>query len=91
MNDYFSGKATVAVNRRRDLLLEISKYERPILYEELKYRLPDRMLKQYQGSVKMLSRDMNYLCQAGLVRMFENGYVAAKDKMKAFLPLSVQH
>lgn len=55
----------------------------------VKYRLPDRVLKQYQGSVKMLSRDINYLSQEGLIYELNRGYVVAKDKMKAFLPLSV--
>ena len=85
---FFNSKQTPAQNRRRELLLEISKYERPLSANELKYRLPDRILKQYQGSVKMLSRDVNYLHQVGLMYVSEGGYIAAKDKMKAFTPLT---
>ena len=87
---FFSGKQTPAQNRRRELLLGISQYERPLSLNELRYRLPDKVLKQYQGSVKMLSRDVNYLHQAGLIYALEDGYVAAKDKMRAFTPLTVK-
>ena len=87
----FGGKLTSALRRRRELLLEISKYERPVSVAEMKYRLSDKLLKQYQGSIKMLSRDINYLAKVGLIIYKEDeGYTAAKDKMKAFLPLSRQ-
>ena len=86
---FFTGKQTSAQSRRRELLLEISKHERPMSSDELKYRLPDRILKQYQGSVKKLSRDINYLVEAGLLYVSGGRYTAAKDKMRAFMPLSV--
>lgn len=85
---FFSGTQTAAQRRRRELLLHMSKYSRPVLLNELKYRLPNGVLKQYQGSVRMLSRDVNYLLKSGLVYASGEGYMAAKDKMKAFLPLS---
>lgn len=85
---FFSGTQTAAQKRRRELLLHMSKYSRPVLLNELKYRLPNGLLKQYQGSVRMLLRDVNYLLKSGLVYASGEGYMAAKDKMKAFLPLS---
>ena len=90
VNETFTAGHTIAMNRRRELLLEISKYECPMSISELKYRLPDKILKQYRGSEKMLSRDMNYLFKSGLINAVDNGYIAAKDRMRAFLPLSVQ-
>lgn len=88
VSEYFlTGKQTAAQNRRRELLVEISKYERPVSSDELKYRLPDKMMKQYQGSVKKLSRDINYLVEAGLLYTLSEGYIPAKSRMKAFMPL----
>ncbi len=84
----FGGTLTPALRRRRNLLLAISKFEHPLLLSEMKYRLPSKILKQYQGSVKTLPRDINYLHKLGLVYATEDGYIAAKDMVKAFLPLS---
>ena len=85
----FGGKLTAALRRRRDLLLEISHFTRPLTVKELRYRVSDDVLKQYQGSTKMLMRDINYLLNAELVYKTTDGYLAAKDKMKAFLPLKI--
>ena len=84
---YFGGKLTPVLRRRRDLLLGISAFDRVMSREELRYRLPDEVLKQYQGNVKTLALDMNYLERAGLIRKTPEGYKAAKDLMRAFLPL----
>ena len=84
---YFGGKLTPVLRRRRDLLLGISAFDRVMSREELRYRLPDEVLKQYQGNVKTLALDMNYLEREGLIRKTAEGYEAAKDLMRAFLPL----
>ncbi len=84
---HFGGKLTPALRRRRDLLLALSGFPRGIEQKELRYRLPDEVLKQYQGSTRVLARDMNYLEGEGLIRRTADRYEAAKDIVKAFLPL----
>ena len=84
---HFGGKLTPALRRRRDLLLGISAFDRAMSREELRYRLPDDVLKQYQGNAKTLTLDMNYLERQGLILKTSEGYIAAKDLMRAFLPL----
>lgn len=81
-------KMTEARRRRRSLLLEISKFTCPVALSELKHRLSDMLLRQYSENTNMLPRDMNYLLREGLLYVSDEGYTAAKDRMKAFLPLS---
>ena len=88
VNEYFfKEKQTVALSRRRELLLEISENEQAMSLSDMKRRLPDKILKSYQGSVKMLSRDIKYLERMGLIHVVGEGYIASKEKMKAFIPL----
>ena len=84
---HFGGKLTPALRRRRDLLLSISAFPKAISLKELRYRLPAEILNQYQSSPRMLALDMSYLEKEGLIRKVAEGYEAAKDKVKAFLPL----
>ena len=87
----FGGKLTIALRRRRDLLLGLSEFSRAVSVQELRYRLSDEVLKQYQSHTRMLSQDMNYLEARGLIRKSGQGYEAAKDLVKAFLPLRSQN
>ena len=83
----FGGKMTPALRRRRDLLLEISTFKEPVFYSELKRRLSDGLLKLYQEKTpRALMRDLNDLEKRQLIRRTP-GYIAAKDRMRAFLPL----
>jgi len=83
----FGGKMTPALRRRRDLLLEISTFKEPVFYNELKRRLSDGLLKLYQDKTpRALMRDLNDLEKRQLIRRMP-GYIAAKDRMRAFLPL----
>ena len=84
---HFSGKLTPALRRRRDLLLSISVFPKAVSLKELRYRLPDEILNQYQSSPRMLALDMSYLEKEGLIRKTTEGYEAAKGRVKAFLPL----
>ena len=83
----FGGKLTAALKRRRDLLLGISEFSRGISTGELRYRLPEKVLRQYKDRSRMLTRDMNYLEKRGLIRKINERYEASKDVVKAFLPL----
>lgn len=70
---HFGGKLTPALRRRRDLLLGISAFDRAMSREELRYRLPDDVWKQYQCNAKTLTLDMNYLERQGLIRKTTKG------------------
>lgn len=83
----FGGKLTAALKRRRDLLLGISELSRGISKDELRYRLPEKVLRQYKDRSRMLTRDINYLEVRGLIRKRNGRYEASKDVVKAFLPL----
>ena len=83
----FGGKLTPALKRRRDLLLGISEFPRGISHSELRYRLPEQVLKQYKERSRMLMRDMNYLEKRGLIRRTGEGYEASKDVVRGYLPL----
>ena len=54
----FGGRLTLALRRRRDLLLEISSFERSIPLKELRYRLSEDLLKQYRAGSRKLSVDI---------------------------------
>lgn len=84
----FGGTMTPALRRRRDLLLEISAFDSAIPYNEIKRRLGNEVLKLYQGKTpRTMMRDLNDLEERGLLRRGSEGYVAAKELMRAFLPL----
>ena len=88
-NHCFGGKLTPALRRRRDLLLEVSKFAQYMTLRELRYRLPDEILRQYQDKIKMFQRDLNYLESEGMLYKTRAGYLAAKDKMKSLLPVKI--
>ena len=83
----FGGKLTAALKRRRDLLLGISEFSEGVSSDKLRYRLPEKVLRQYKNRSRMLTRDMNYLEKRGLIRKVKDGYEASKDVVKAFLPV----
>ena len=85
----FSGNLTAAQRRRRDLLLAISSFKRPLTPSELRYRLPDKILRQYSNRPKTLSRDLTYLETEGLLVKANNGYTANKGIVRAFLPVAI--
>ena len=84
----FKGKHSESQVRQRDLLLEISSYNAPVSTDELRRRLPESLLKDYaQKTSRAFNRDINALLGGGLLIRTNEGIVAAKDKMKAFLPV----
>ena len=86
--DRFGGKLTPALRRRRDLLLEISALDAPVSSDRLRLRLSDGLLGRYRERPRALARDLNALEHQELLRKEREGWIAAKESMKAFLPLS---
>ena len=91
-NSVFSGKLSDAQVRQRDLLLELSAFEKPIFANELRKRLSDKLLAEYdKKTLRAFHRDINDLERRNLVVRAERNIYAAKYRMRAFLPICRQH
>ena len=90
-NSVFSGKLSDAQVRQRDLLLELSAFEKPIFANELRKRLSDKLLAEYdKKTLRAFHRDINDLERRNLVVRAERNIYAAKYRMRAFLPVCRQ-
>jgi cell filamentation protein, protein adenylyltransferase len=76
--------------RQRTLVLELSKEEQPIQRQHLMSFSP-AVVEAYRGrQEKTLTRDLNVLRKLELIYgSRQSGYVAASDRMRAFLPVRV--
>jgi len=84
----FKGPLTKAQTRERNLLLELSTFDGFIPLNELRRRLPGDVLAMYDGKTgRAFNRDINDLERRGLIIKKERSVSAAKQKMKAFLPI----
>ena len=85
----FSGDSSPVKNRQKTLLLEISKMEEPINAAELRMRLSDALLKKYENkTTRAFRRDVNALIGMNLLKKDGTKVFAAKDILKAFLPVT---
>jgi hypothetical protein len=72
--------------RQRQLVLEMSKFDRLLPKAELP-RLSAGLVELYHGKTdKTLSRDINAVVKMGLVRRLKGGHVPNKQVIEAFLP-----
>ena len=72
--------------RRRTVVLSMSKEQFPIKRAQIATFSPE-VAEAYRGKGdKTVTRDLNELRRLGLLRLDADGYVAAKDQMRAFLP-----
>lgn len=73
--------------RQRQLVLEISDFNRPLSREELP-RLSAGLFEMYVDKTdKTVSRDINAVVKMGLVRRQPDGYIPNKGVIEAFLPV----
>jgi Fic family protein len=73
--------------RQRQLVLEMSKFDLPLLKGQLP-RLSAGLFELYHGKTdKTLSRDINAVVKMGLVSRVIGGYVPNKHVIEAFLPV----
>jgi Fic family protein len=87
----FSGILSSSDVRRRDLLLELSDFGKPISPDELKKRLSDSLILKYANMTpRAYARDINALCARDLIIKTEKGILAARSRMRAFLPICRQ-
>ncbi len=76
--------------RQRQLVLEMSKFDQPLLKSQLP-RLTTGLVEMYHGKTdKTLSRDLNAIEKMGLVRRLEGAYVANKHLIEALLPVTAE-
>ena len=88
----FSGDNTTANNRRKELLLEISKMEEPVDVSELRIRLSDKLLKKYSDkTTRVFRRDINTLLRMQLLKRDGVKITTVKKVLRAFLPISKTH
>lgn len=73
--------------RRKHLVLDLSKHAGPIPFNKLP-EISARLATEYANRTKRtLARDVNALLKMGLLRRDSNGVAAAKEVILAFLPI----
>jgi Fic family protein len=76
--------------RQRQLVLEMSEFDRPLSREELP-RLSAGLFEMYVGKTdKTVSRDINAVVKMGLVRRQSDGYIPNRRVIEAFLPVMAE-
>ena len=76
--------------RQRQLVLEMSKFDRSLSREDLP-RLSAGLFEMYVGKTdKTVSRDINAVVKMGLVRRQPDGYIPNKRVIEAFLPVMAE-
>jgi cell filamentation protein, protein adenylyltransferase len=86
----FGRTNTPARVRQRQLVLEMSKFDLPLLKTQLP-RLSAGLFEMYHGKTdKTLSRDINAVIKMGLVRRELGAYVPNKHVIEAFLPVMAE-
>jgi len=80
----------VTVKRRRNLLLELSKKTEPVPLSELISMSKSTVEDYHNKTSKTLSRDIKELEKLDLVKKTADGYKAKKEKISAFIPLTIK-
>lgn len=87
----FGRTNTPARLRQRQLVLEMSKFDEPLLRASLP-KLSPSLVEMYHGKTgKTLTRDINALVKIGLICRQGRNYVSNKGVIEAFLPLSTEN
>lgn len=86
--DSFGDTHTRAKERQRQLVLELSKRDGdgPLSRRHLTQMTPDLVLA-YEGTERMLSRDLNALVRMELIRRVRGGYLPRREQLLAFQPV----
>ena len=84
----FRDRSSPADTRRRHLVLDLSKSDGPVPRSKVRLLTP-RLAEAYAGKTdKAVSRDINALRDLGLITRVAQGWVANKQRIVAFLPIS---
>lgn len=73
--------------RRRNLVLDLSEHNVPVPYASLMTVTGRTAVAYAKKTPRTLTRDLNELERLGLIAKDGVGYLAQKDRMRAFLPL----
>lgn len=91
VHETFRDKKSSVDKRRRDLLLDISERNEPVLIRRIPLLSPD-MAKIYAGKTRMtITRDINSLIEMNLLERSGDSVSAKKEIILAFLPKRRQH
>jgi cell filamentation protein, protein adenylyltransferase len=83
----FGAATSNTMQRRRRVVLDLSKRYEPVAKAELR-RLSPEAAEVYAGKTdKTLTRDVNALVEMGLIKRTAGGYEPNRDVIRAFLPL----
>ena len=89
VHQLFKNKDGQASTRRRKLILDLSPREEPVPLDGLR-DVSGRMAAAYADKTrKTVARDVNILCEMGLLRKTADGYRTNKEIVMAFLPAKV--
>ncbi|MBD2107405.1 Fic family protein [Nodosilinea sp. FACHB-13] len=87
--DLFADKDTQSDIRRRNLVLEMSFHsDKPLLKNKITQATPKLAEMYATKTTKTLTRDLNELMKMNLVRKTPKGFVANKELILAFLPVT---
>ena len=88
VHDFFSGRDSASDIRQKHLVLDLSKCPNPVPLKKIAEISP-RIAKAYASkTVKTLTRDLKALREMQLVRLESGGYIANKEIIFAFMPLT---
>ncbi len=82
------GKALGSADpRRRQLVLDLSKLEGPVVRSDLRHLSPELAEMYSSKTDRMLTRDLNALLKMELIEKTPEGYLPRRGKIKAFWPV----
>src|SRR5262249_34995205 len=90
VHEHFRDGDTPAKRRQKHIVLDLTGRDTPVPSSKLPELLP-RVALCYAGKgAKTITRDVNELVRAGLVRRVRGGLIANIDIIRAFLPLCAE-
>ncbi len=90
VHDFFRDADTPARRRQKHIVLDLTGRKEPVPQSKLPEISPRVALGYHGKQSKTITRDVNELLKAGLVRRAGGGLVANIDIMRAFLPLRAE-
>ena len=86
VHERFREKSSKAHTRRRTLLLDLSRQEKPVPHSQLRVISPLLAEAYAKKTKKTLSRDLTALIEMGLIEKTRAGYRARREVIYAFMP-----
>ncbi len=86
IHEFFKDKSGSAQNRRRHLILDLSKQVEPVPISQLKHISPQVAEQYAQKNQKVIYNDVKELISSGLIVQTDKGYEANRKIILAFLP-----